>query len=111
MRPLDELIRFVEYFREVQPDIPVNHMALFMCIATNEGMSTVDLRRRVALTPATFSRALAKFGRSSYMDKGKRKKGLGLILIDYADADGSTRTVYLSDRGRQLFDKLCAAFA
>jgi DNA-binding MarR family transcriptional regulator len=98
----DVVIKFLEEFRKINPDITANQMLTFMHIARNPGISQKKLAELVKVDDATISRLSALMS-----DRGSRgREGLKMIEIKLDETDYRYRVQNLSRGGQLIFEGL-----
>lgn len=88
--------------REVDADMNINQVAVFMWVALNEGRTQVELRTGLNMASSTSSRCLAALSKVHRLGKP------GLDLIEWVENpdDRRAKLLYLTTRGRHLVEAL-----
>lgn len=88
--------------RKFHSDFPPNGLAIFVCIAQDEGVSASDLVHKLGIPKATVSRNLRMLGEQL----SPTKKGINLIRLEHDPKDYRVRRGYLTDKGREFLTEL-----
>ena len=91
--------------RKYHSDFPPNGLAIFVCIAREEGLSASDLVSKLDMPKATVSRNLRMLGDTV----SPQKEGLKLVRLEHDAKDYRVRRGYLTDLGRQFLADLTEA--
>ncbi|NPU64581.1 MarR family transcriptional regulator [Bradyrhizobium sp. 83012] len=96
------IIKVLEEFRKINPDITANQMLTFLHIGVNPGVSQKKLTELVNVDDATVSRISALLS-----ERGSRgREGLKMIEIKLDENDYRFRVQHLSRGGKLIFDSL-----
>lgn len=100
LRPeqLDPLVRVLEAFRLLDPDLPIQYALSFLTIAQNEGMSIRDLSERLGIAQSSASRNVAAL--SKWHSFGK--EGHDLVQAEEDPRERRRKIVTLTAKGRAL---------
>ncbi|WP_119679551.1 MarR family winged helix-turn-helix transcriptional regulator [Indioceanicola profundi] len=100
LRPeqLDPLVRVLEAFRLLDPDLPIQYALSFLTIAQNEGMSIRDLSERLGIAQSSASRNVAAL--SKWHSFGK--EGHDLVQAEEDPRERRRKIVTLTPKGRTL---------
>jgi len=107
VKALDKVISVIQTLREISPAMTLNQALVFLEVAKgcqgDEGrVENLEVRRRTGLNSITMSTTVAILS-----DLGRDKKeGLELINLSESDTDGRAKSLYLTDRGRNLAEKI-----
>ncbi|MFI4949411.1 MAG: MarR family winged helix-turn-helix transcriptional regulator [Caulobacterales bacterium] len=104
MRPRDSLLEAILALKAMDARISVNEIVAFLYVCENEGLSVQELAQVAELTQSTASRSLRSLGRPG--SDWAQAPALGLVDAFLNPADGRSHVVHLTDRGRQLRDRL-----
>jgi DNA-binding MarR family transcriptional regulator len=98
-RRRNTLLQALEHFRRLSPTAVVNDLIIFLYVCENEGINITELARVGRITEATASRRARAL--CSLDNPNAMPPALGLIDF-FQGADGRTRLLYLSEKGRAL---------
>src|ERR1700735_1350075 len=101
------VIRVLEEFRRLDPDMPIQYALSFLTIAQNEGLSMGDLAQRLGIAQSSASRNIAAL--SKWHSFGKAGHDLVAALQD--PSDRRRKIVSLTPRGHRLVAALRALVA
>jgi DNA-binding MarR family transcriptional regulator len=97
-----KLVRAIEEFRKINPDVSANQVLAFMYIGTKPGISQRELGGLLGVPEGTISRICAVLS-----DRGNRgTPGQGLIEISQSREDYRVSAQHLSTKGRRVFESL-----
>lgn len=97
------LIRALEEFRKLDPEMPVQTVLTFLNVAAKEGLSGTELAARVDLSSSSISRNITAFAQVN------RFKKPGYDLLDYREdtlGDARRKVVTLNARGRTFLERV-----
>ena len=106
MRPRDSLLEALSFFKEIAPGVTVNEIITFLYTCENEGLSVQELAYVARLTQSTASRSLRSLGQPG--SDWAHPPALGLVDAFLNPNDGRSHVIHLSERGRELRDRLDA---
>jgi DNA-binding MarR family transcriptional regulator len=98
------LVRVLEQFRRLDPDMPIQYALSFLTIAEHEGLSMGDLAQRLAIAQSSASRNIAAL--SKWHSFGK--KGHDLVEAREDPRERRRKIVTLTKSGRRLVTMLRA---
>lgn len=100
--PMTRALLFVEELRKLDPELPVQHAAILLLVAREEGISQVAVAQALDLSKSAISRAFDKLG-----SKGSALKA-GLELIEVRDGlvDTRQRQAFLTAKGKRCLNTL-----
>lgn len=106
LRPeqLDPLVRVLEAFRLLDPDLPIQYALSFLTIAQNEGLSIRDLSERLGIAQSSASRNVAAL--SKWHSFGK--EGHDLVQSEEDPRERRRKIVTLTPKGRSLARQLAS---
>lgn len=99
---LVRLIRVLEEFRQLEPDLPSQVIHAFLAAAANPGLSIRELQDRLGMTSASASRCFAFLSDQHRLGK----EGLDLIRYEGDSANLRIKRVFLTTKGQRLVDRL-----
>lgn len=99
---LDPLVRVLEAFRTLDPDLPIQYALSFLTIAQNEGMSIRDLSERLGIAQSSASRNVAAL--SKWHSFGKA--GHDLIQSEEDPRERRRKILTLTPKGHELAARL-----
>lgn len=99
---LDPLVRVLEAFRVLDPDLPIQYALSFLTVARNEGMSIRDLSERLGIAQSSSSRNVAAL--SKWHSFGKA--GLDLVQAVEDPRERRRKILTLTPAGQALADRL-----
>lgn len=95
---LAQFLHWLELFRQINPEIASQHVALFIHVALKQGQSLQELGRKVGVSQSSMTRHLATMSR---WGPGVNKPGYDLLTYEQ---EGKERRVYLTAKGQRLLD-------
>lgn len=104
---LPTLIRVLEAFRTLDPDLPIQYALSFLTLAQNEGLSMGELAQRLAIAQSSASRNIAAL--SEWHSFGK--PGLGLVEAREDPRERRRKLVSLTAKGHAFLHRLTALMA
>ncbi len=104
---LPTLIRVLEEFRTLDPDLPIQYALSFLTLAQNEGLSMGELAQRLAIAQSSASRNIAAL--SDWHSFGK--PGLGLVDAREDPRERRRKLVSLTAKGHAFLHRLTALMA
>jgi DNA-binding MarR family transcriptional regulator len=99
---LFKLIRVLEEFRTLDPDLPIQYALSFLTLAQNEGFSIGALAQRLAIAQSSASRNIAAL--SDWHSFGK--PGLGLVEAREDPRERRRKRVSLTAKGHAFVHRL-----
>jgi DNA-binding MarR family transcriptional regulator len=106
LRPRDTLLEALLAIKALEPRISVNEIVAFLYTCENEGLSVQELAYVARLTQSTASRSLRALGLPG--SDWAQPPALGLVDAFLNPSDGRSHVIRLSDKGRDLRDRLDA---
>lgn len=98
----------IEMFRNLDSELPLQQLAMFLAIAQCEGQKSVtELGNDVGLSRASASRNIAALTNLHW----KKKPGLGLVQLETDPIMLSRKSVILTAQGKQTIEKLVSILA
>lgn len=104
IRRRDTILAGLEAFRGVDPGITVTGIVTFLYVCENEGISMTELASIAGLRTATASRAIRALGVPGV--RGSLPPALGLVDVRNFGPHLNSKTLFLTDAGRGLKDRL-----
>ncbi len=104
---LSKLMRVLEEFRTLDPDLPIQYALSFLTLAQNEGLSMGALAQRLAIAQSSASRNIAAL--SDWHSFGK--PGLGLVEAREDPRERRRKRVSLTAKGHAFAHRLTALMA
>ncbi|NJC41703.1 DNA-binding MarR family transcriptional regulator [Brevundimonas alba] len=98
----------IQIARASAPAMTLTQLAVFLTIASEEGLRLKDLCARTRESQATISRSVGLLTTTGY--RGTRKSGYGLVALLGDLNDGRVRRAALTADGRRLFAEIECAF-
>ena len=99
---LHAAFRFIEAFRELRPDMPMQTASIFLLVAMKPGIAQRDLLSLTDLSQAAISR-----NTSALMAVDRHgKPGLNLIVQRRHPLDGRSTMLYLTSEGNAFLSRL-----
>lgn len=98
----DRLMRALEVFRELDPDMPIQYALSFLTLARNPGLSIRDLSERLGIAQSSASRNVAALSEWHSF----RKPGHGLIQANEDPRERRRKIVTLTRNGEALLARL-----
>ena len=92
--------------KALEPRISVNEIMAFLYTCENEGLSVQELAFVARLTQSTASRSLRSLGLPG--SAWAQPPALGLVDAFLNPADARSHVIHLTDKGRELRDRLDA---
>ncbi|WP_029010868.1 winged helix-turn-helix transcriptional regulator [Azospirillum halopraeferens] len=90
------VVRVLEAFRTLDPDLPIQYALSFLTIAQNEGISIGELAERLGIAQSSASRNVAALSRWHSFGKA----GLDLVQAQEDPRERRRKIVTLTDRGQ-----------
>nr|WP_029766628.1 winged helix DNA-binding protein [Pseudomonas sp. P818] len=95
---LVQLFKAIKEFREIDPEMPAQSIALFLYSAIYPGCTMMDLQKNLAMTQASCSRNVAALSEWHRLEK----PGHGLIVATPDPMERRRKIVRLTEKGEQL---------
>lgn len=92
------LIKILQHFRELDPDVPVSTILCFLWLMENPGMTVGDAVKFLGLTKQSASRNMANLTHR----RDKNKAGMDLVIVTPDPQDIRVKRHMLNDRGKEL---------
>lgn len=102
---LSEAITIVRIFKQLDQYMTAQAMEIFLQVALDEGLSIVDIEKRLTVNRATASRSVQYF--TDLYKPGQ--PGLGLMRTVEHPQDRRMKEVYLTSKGKTLAEVIAAA--
>lgn len=102
---LSEAITIVRIFKQLDQYMTAQAMEIFLQVALDEGLSIVDIEKRLTVNRATASRSVQYF--TDLYKPGQ--PGLGLMRTVKHPQDRRMKEVYLTSKGKTLAEVIAAA--
>ncbi len=99
---IGRVIRALEAFRRLDPDMPIQYALSFLTIARNEGMSMGDLAQKLGIAQSSASRNIAALSRWHSFNK----PGHDLVEAHEDPRERRRKLVRLTARGHALIAEL-----
>ena len=100
---LTHALRVIEQLRRIDPDMPIAQAHCLIAIAMSEdGLSLVDLAKKVGIGAASTSRYVAALGK---VDR-HRETGLGLVQAHEDPLERRKKIVSLTKKGKTFIEEL-----
>lgn len=96
------LMRILEEFRKLDPDLPIQYALSFLTLASNEGLSLGELATRLGIAQSSASRNVAAL--SEWHSFGK--PGLDLVEAKEDPRERRRKLVTLTPKGHALVETL-----
>lgn len=103
-RNIDTMLEFLEEFRNLDPDMPIQYATSFLYICRYEGLSIKELMDLIGLVQSSTSRNVAALAEWQKFEK----PGLGLITTVEDPKDRRKKIIELSSKGKEVIGKLQA---
>ena len=99
---LDLYIKFVSMFREMDADLPLTTVAVFLTVVKNENMTMKEMSKFLNISQSSCSRNVA------YLSQYHRlhKPGLNLLVSREDPMERRRKIVRLTSKGRRFVEKL-----
>jgi DNA-binding MarR family transcriptional regulator len=101
------ILRLLQRFREIDPDIPVQICTTLMCIAECPGITQAEIVKGANMGTAAVNRHVRILGRYN----AKRKEGFEYISAEVDEDDARRKNLYLTAKGYALLSALLEASA
>ena len=95
---LSKASRFVSLVRMIDPELPIQTLAVFLDIAENPGTSIVDVARRLRMTNAATARNVSTLSDRTWL----KKPGLGLVYKEDDPQELRRKILTLTAKGVRL---------
>lgn len=96
------VVRVLEAFRSLDPDLPIQYALSFLTIAQNEGISIGELAERLGIAQSSASRNVAALSRWHSFGKA----GLDLVESQEDPRERRRKIVSLTDKGRAFLEEM-----
>ncbi|QQP89560.1 winged helix-turn-helix transcriptional regulator [Skermanella rosea] len=96
------LMRVLEEFRKLDPDLPIQYALSFLTLAENEGISMRELAERLGIAQSSASRNVAAL--SKWHSFGK--PGLDLVQAEEDPRERRRKIISLTPKGHALIATL-----
>ena len=96
------LMRVLEEFRKLDPDLPIQYALSFLTLAENEGISMRELAERLGIAQSSASRNVAAL--SKWHSFGK--PGLDLVQAEADPRERRRKIISLTPKGHTLIATL-----
>ncbi|SHJ67336.1 DNA-binding transcriptional regulator, MarR family [Malonomonas rubra DSM 5091] len=106
-KALNSSYKVIQIFRKINTEMPSQQIAMFLRIASYEGVTLPELAEALNTTVASVSRNGKIL--SEYMEKGELK-GYGLIGMRPDIRERRRLACFLTDKGRELVAELDRVF-
>ena len=106
MRTRNAVLQAMHLLKGLDARISVNEVIAFLYAAENEGLTVQDMAYVAGLTQSTASRSLRALGPAD--SPWSQAPALGLVEAFLNPADGRSHVIRLSDRGREVRERLDA---
>lgn len=103
------LLGALECFKEIRHTMPLQYVLTFMLVALEEGKSIGEYASKSGVSPSVMSRHVLDIGmRARMVDKhGAPVPGFDLVYTKPNINNLREHSVWLTDKGRALYHKLC----
>lgn len=105
MTTLISFYRAIEEMRKLDPELPLQTVAVFVAVALKPGITMKDLGPLVGLSQASISRNVAALAKTHRLDK----PGLDLLIAREDPVERRRKIVELTPKGRGVLSALLAA--
>lgn len=99
----NRFLNVLQMLRDIDGEFPLQYSICLAEISMNEGMSLTDLSKKIGLGLSTVSRIVGAL--SNYRQNGNP---YGLVEIKISAVERRRKELYLTDKGRQLLNKISA---
>ena len=108
MNEINRIARVIEHFRKnVNKDLPSQHIAIFMAVAENEGVTMPELIRQLDMPQGTLSRNVKLLSRFMAQEGGRTVlKGHDLLRTEPVPTGRHALAVYLTENGKFLLREI-----
>jgi len=108
MSEIDRIFKVVEHLRKnVNKDFPSQHVAIFLAVAQNPGITMPELIRQLDMPQGTLSRNVKLLSRFMEHENGKSSlRGHDLLRTEPVPTGRHALAVYLTDKGEFLLREL-----
>lgn len=100
-------MKFVAMFRDMDSEIPLTTVAVFLAVVQNEGMTMKDMAKMLNISQSSCSRNVAYLAQYHRLNK----PGLGLLVTQEDPMERRRKVVQLTRRGKSFVDKLNSMIA
>ncbi|MBO8085911.1 MAG: hypothetical protein J7D61_07715 [Marichromatium sp.] len=95
-----------QIWESVDSRLEVSGQKAFLAAAHNEGAALSDIARELDISSSAAFRWLAYWGTGSWQLNKTRREGKGYLVTRPDPEDSRVKRVYLTERGRELVDRL-----
>jgi len=108
MNEINRLTKVIEHLRKtVNKDLPCQHLAIYLAVAENPGVTMPELIRQLDMPQGTLSRNVKLLSRYMVHEKGQSvAKGHDLLRTESVPTGRHALAVYLTDRGEFLLREI-----
>ena len=106
MRTRNAVLQALHLFKSLDPRVSVNEAIAFLYAAENDGLTVQEVAYLAGFTQSTASRSLRALGRAE--SEWSQAPALGLLEAYLNPDDGRSHIIQLTDRGREVRDRLDA---
>ncbi len=103
-RRRDSVLAALEVFRELNPNLWLSNLIVFLYVCENEGLNVRELAQVGRLHDATASRAVRALLAKD--EPGALPPYAGLVEMFQNPSDGRGRLIFLSEEGRRLRNRI-----
>ena len=103
---LKNTLNALKPFRQLRDTMPLQYVAAFMLVASEEGLNVTEYARRAGVTPSLMTRHLADLGAVNR----HHEEGFGLIEQFGDVMDRRNRLIRLTAKGKHIVWEVCEAF-
>ena len=104
---LKNTLNALKPFRQLRDTMPLQYVAAFMLVASEEGLNVTEYARRAGVTPSLMTRHLADLGAVNR----HHEEGFGLIEQFGDVMDRRNRLIRLTAKGKHIVWEICEAFS
>ena len=108
MNGINRVARVIEHLRRnINKDLPSQHIAIFLAVAENEGVTMPELIRQLDMPQGTLSRNVKLLSRFMAQENGRTiLKGHDLLRTEPVPTGRHALAVFLTDSGKFLLREI-----
>ena len=106
-QPFMKGLRFIEEFRKIDPEMPLQMAATFMVVAIRKGITMKELAETLGISQASCSRNVAALSKWHRLNR----EGHDLIYTEEDPIERRRKIAFLTPKGKRIAETLRALIA